>query len=97
MKLEIERSGGFAGLTKKITVDTEDLPREIADNIKKHLDDSSLLKSSPLPMSKKKRFADSYFYRICGKLGKRQQEIKFNESEVNDELKFFIDYIFKNY
>jgi Emfourin len=96
MKIEIERSGGFAGLTKTITVDTEDLPSEMADNIKKHLADTKS-KSSSTVMSKKKRVADSYFYRISGQLGKKKQEIELNESDVDDELKFFIDYVFRNY
>ena len=96
MKIEIERSGGFAGLTKTITVDTEDLPSEMAGNIKKHLADTKS-KSSSTVMSKKKRVADSYFYRISGQLGKKKQEIELNESDVDDELKFFIDYVFRNY
>ena len=95
MKLEIERSGGFAGLTKKVTVDTEELPNEMALRIIKYLDGAKSKSPSPL-MSKNKRIPDSYFYRISSKLGNKK-EVEFNEFEVDDELKIFIDYVFKKY
>lgn len=95
MKLEIERSGGFAGLTKKVTVDTKDLPNEMVVSIIKYLDSAKSKSPSPI-MSKNKRIPDSYFYRISSKLGNKK-EVEFNESELDDILKVFIDYVFKNY
>lgn len=97
MRLEIERSGGFAGLTKKVTVDTEDLPGEIAKNIKKFLEDNISFKSSSPLLSKKKAVADSYVYKIIGKSPEKKQEIEFDESNINYELKRCINYVLKNY
>ncbi len=42
MKIEIERSGGFAGIIKKITMDTENLPKDMAKDIEKNISKTKL-------------------------------------------------------
>ena len=42
MKIEIERSGGFAGIIKKITMDTENLPKDMANDIEKNISKTKL-------------------------------------------------------
>jgi hypothetical protein len=93
MKLEIERSGGFAGLTKTITVDTNDLPRDMATKIEKYIV-TKLIKGSSLPM-KKKEVADSFFYKISGHIGKEQKQLYFNDFDIDKEIRVVLNHLFK--
>lgn len=95
MKIEIERSGGFAGLIKTITVDTKNLPECMANNIEKHFSEIRLFNRASNTM--KNRIADCYFYKISTKVGNRKQEIKFDEFNADKELKKVVNYLFKNY
>ena len=45
MKIEIERSGGFSGISKTIRFDTENLPKHIAHNLASHLSKARLSKT----------------------------------------------------
>ena len=93
MKIEIERSGGFSGISETIRIDTEHLPKHIADNLEGHLSRARLSNRSSNPL--KSRMADCYQYKISTQLGKKKQEILFNEFEIDQQLRTTVNYLFK--
>ena len=95
MKIEIERSGGFAGIMKTITIDTKNLPKNMATRLEDSLSETLTLKQPPNKM--KGKMADCYSYKISSQKGNKKQEFEFREFDVEKELKSVVDYIFKNY
>jgi hypothetical protein len=93
MEIEIERSGGFAGIIKRARIDTKKLPKDMAGNIEKHLFDTKLDNQPPNTM--KSRTADCYYYKISSGVGNKKKEITFNEFEADEEIKRVVDYILK--
>lgn len=95
MMIKIERSGGFAGITKTITVDTEKLPNDIANRIEKHMTQTKL--SSRLPHRMKTGMADCYYYKISTKTTAKKKEIEFGEFEVDKELRATVNFLFQKF
>jgi hypothetical protein len=93
MKIQIERSGGFTGIIKKITVDTENLPKDIANNIEKNLSKTKL--ANRLTYNKKSRVPDCYYYKISTHRGKNKQNIEFSEFDIDKELRTMVNSLFK--
>lgn len=80
MKINYERSGGFAGITKRSEIDTDKLPKgsanEIHDLVSK-VDLKSVLKSGTKPS-----IPDSFQYRLSIEHGGTQSRADFNEQEL---------------
>ena len=93
MKIEIERSGGFAGINKKIKLDTNDLPEKMANDL------DHCMFSTPTPSSTyksvKRTSADSFSYKISARKDGKLRTMEFIELEGNDKLRSIIDYILK--
>lgn len=94
MKIEIERSGGLAGISKKIKLDTNDLPERMANDL------DHCMFSTPIPSSTyksvKRTSADSFSYKISVRKGRQLRTLEFNELEGNDKLRSIMDYILKH-
>jgi hypothetical protein len=93
MEIEIERSGGFAGIIKRAKIDTKKLPKHMAGNIEKRLFETKLHNQPSNTI--KSRTADCYYYKISGGVGNTKKELGFNEFEADEDLKSAVDYIFK--
>ena len=93
MKIEIERSGGFAGIIKKNTVDTEKLPKDVANNIEKLLTETKLINTRLNTV--KSKMADCYYYKISIQTGNEKQEIEFREFDVDNKLRRMINNLFR--
>jgi hypothetical protein len=96
MKIEIERSGGFAGIKKVIAVDTENLPREIASRIETFFSKTKSSEGTPRAAMKKDHVADCYYYKILTVRENKKQQFVFNEFDIDKELKLAINFILKN-
>lgn len=92
MKIEIERSGGFAGIIKKNTVDTEKLPKDVA-NIEKLLTETKLINTRLNTV--KSKTADCYYYKISILTGNKKQEIEFSEFDIDNKLRRMINNLFR--
>jgi hypothetical protein len=90
MKIQIERSGGFAGITREIMIDSKDLPRYLDRMLKK----SQTTKKKSLPL-KSNRGADCYHFRVSKYDGKKKINIEFNELDLDEELRSFMNDLFK--
>lgn len=94
MKIEIERSGGLAGFINTVTLDTEILPKDIAQKIERHLFKKTSETGGIMAIKKKNITPDSYSYKISFRVGNQERKIEFNEfddenlvSLVNNLLK----------
>jgi hypothetical protein len=96
MKIDLERSGGFAGITKRITIDTIDLPEDIRTKLETFFSQSIDLHKQRI-MGKKNKTPDCYSYKMSGHKGNSTQEVVFGEFEVDKALKSAINYLFKIY
>jgi hypothetical protein len=92
MKIEIERSGGFAGIIKRVKIDTKSLPPELASNLEKHLFENRVNDEHPQTM--KSKMADCYYYKISGAIGNNKKQIEFSEFGADVEIKRLVDYVF---
>lgn len=95
MKIEIERSGGFAGIVRKITIDTENLPKDMIDIIEKNLSKTKL--TNRLSSDSKRRVPDCYYYKISTEERKSIHKIEFGEFDIDNELRRIINSLFKKY
>jgi len=91
MKIEIERSGGFAGMIKRVKIDTKTLPNDLASNLE-HLFENKVNDKPPQTM--KSKMADCYYYKISGAIGNSKKQIEFSEFGADTEIKRLVDYVF---
>lgn len=97
MMIKIERSGGVAGISKTITVDTEKLPEDLANKIEKHMTKTQTKLSNRLSHRMKTGMADCYHYKISTKATAEENEIEFGEFEVDKELRATVNFLFQKF
>lgn len=94
MKIKVERSGGFAGISSSNEMDTNKLPRSLEDKVKE------LLGKKQLPFAKAltrpKGAADYLNYKITIRNGKEDHVIECNDLEMDSSMKSLVSYIQKN-
>lgn len=96
MKIEVERSGGFAGISKRVSIDTRTLPRSLAIKLEKNLM-TNIESRNKINGKIKFNPPDCYTYKITGEVGSGKFEINFNEFDASNDLKSVVKYILKNY
>jgi hypothetical protein len=85
MRIEFQRSGGFAGLRLATTVDTDKLPADEADELKRLVDAADFFH---LPATlKATRGADQFTYRLTVEAGDRQHTLEVSESAAPESLR----------
>lgn len=94
MKIKVERSGGFAGITFSNEVDIKDPPSEIMTTARKLLSNqkSNRYQSKAVP----KGSADHYNYRISIQNGLNRKVVECSEYDIQGELKSLIKFVEKN-
>ena len=93
MKIKVEQSGGFAGITSRHEIDTDKVPPSIEGTIKNLLEG----KKSPLPfsLSRPKGSADYLSYKITIQNGMKSRVIECNEFGMDKSVKSLISYVQK--
>lgn len=91
MIIEIERSGGFAGIIKRVKIDTKTLPGGLRSDLEKHLSENKVNDKPPQMMRSK--MADCYYYKISASIGGNKKQIEFSEFGADKEIKRLIDYV----
>ncbi len=90
MRVELTRSGGFANLTLRRSLDTNDLPPEEARaliRLVERADLAGLSKRSPIRGSG----ADRFQYDLTITRGDEKQHVSVAEGKVTSELRALID------
>ena len=94
VKIKIERSGGFAGISSTHEMDADKLPPMLDETVRKLLDENKT--SVTKGLKRPRRAADYLDYKITLQDGKNDHVIKCNELEMDSSLKSLISYIQKN-
>ena len=94
LKINLERSGGFAGITSSNEIDADKLPSSLQNIVKGLLDDKKapMIRGSRLP----KGVADHINYKIIIKDGTNETVIDCNQYSVDDKLKSLIAWMDRN-
>jgi hypothetical protein len=94
VKIKIEQSGGFAGISSCTDMNADRLPPSLEDAVK------DLLNSAKLPQPKglesPKGAADYLNYKISINDGKEDYIIECNEYEMNTRTKALVRYVQEN-
>jgi hypothetical protein len=94
MKIHFERSGGFAGISTSVTVDSNSVSFD-EQNIVKNMVDTArffeLPSETPLP----KRGADYFKYKITVETEEKSHTIKTNDMTMPSELRPLVNYLEK--
>ena len=93
MKIEVERSGGFAGIRKVVTVNTNSLPKNVASIIEGYFSSPLHLKRMSKTATGKNSRGDYYCYRVSNITEKKRQVFEVTEFDIDRELKFAVNYI----
>jgi hypothetical protein len=98
LKIFFEQSGGIAGLSRKITIDTNSLPSSEVQEIESIVDSSKFyeLPSSTIPQPKKNDGAADYFkYKITleSDTGSNPHTVETTDITMPSKLSPFITYL----
>jgi hypothetical protein len=96
IRIELERSGGFAGISQRASVDTSKLPPDQAARIAElvgRVDFDALAATATGPP----RAPDRFQYDLDIRQGGRHHRLTFGERAVTPELRPLLDLLLKNY
>ena len=91
MRLELRRSGGFAGITRSASVDTADLPSEEADELAGLLERSGVLHSAAGGPARAPGAPDRFRYRLVVERREERVEVAFGEEAMGPELRALVE------
>lgn len=93
MKIKIEQSGGFSGISLSKEMETDELPTPLENTIKELLDE----KRTHLPKGSRRRGAADYLnYKITIQNGNKDHVIECNEHDMDNNMRSLISYVKKN-
>ncbi|MEH1849620.1 MAG: protealysin inhibitor emfourin [Nostoc sp.] len=92
MRISFERTGGFAGITKKTTVDTDTLPPNEAATLSRLVEAADLFRlpeqiTSPNPQS------DRFQYKLTVEDNGKQHRVTVSESALPGTLRPLIEWL----
>lgn len=86
MKINFERTGGFAGIRMTAMLDTELMHQEEASHLEKMVDVSNFF-DLPEILSAPEKGADYFQYRLTVELERQKHTVEVSEACVPDELR----------
>ncbi len=89
MRIDFERTGGFAGLRLATTVDTDDLPVEEANELRQLVETAHFFALPPT--LKSTAGADRFVYKLTVEAEVRQHSVEVGEGAAPDSLRPLID------
>jgi hypothetical protein len=90
LKIKIERSGGFGGITSSSEMNVDKLTPVLEGTVRKLLDNKG---SGMLKGTRPKGAADYLNYKITLEEGPQNSVIECNQFDMNDDLKSLISYV----
>ena len=92
MRIEFERSGGFAGLLVRASVDTAALPANEAGQLEEWVEQAGFF-SLPERLRGAPSAADRFLYRLTIESGDRRHTVEMGESAVPPALSPLVDWL----
>jgi hypothetical protein len=94
MKINFERSGGFAGMLSTVSVDTSSLPSEQAAQIQNIVEDANFFNLSSTPPPPKRGPADYFNYKITVEAENgRKHTVECTDIAMQPSIKPLIDFL----
>ena len=96
MKINFERSGGFAGMLTTVSVDTTLLPSEQAAKLQNMVEDANFFNLSSAPPPPKRGPADYFNYKITVEAEDgRKHSVECTDIAMQPSIKPLIDFLGK--
>ena len=92
MKIQFARTGGVAGIRLTATLDTEMLPPDEADSLRRLIAAASFF-DQPSSRQSPIRRADRFEYHVTVEEGDRIKKVELDESSVPETLQPLLDYL----
>jgi hypothetical protein len=101
MKIQFERTGGFAGMHMSTTIDTKTLPPNDAKDVQDLIDSSQFFQVPPnsasLETSKASKGAADYFtYKITVENGEKKHSVECNDLNMQPKVKRLVNFLTKH-
>ena len=93
MKIEFSRTGGVAGVHLRGTFDTDELPAEQADRLRRLVSAAAALDQPSVLTSSTSSGADRFQYRVTITDGDRIKTVEMGESSIPRTLQPLLDYL----
>jgi hypothetical protein len=94
MHIHFERTGGFAGMRKAVSLDSESLSPEEGEKLQKMIDAAGFF-DLPAKFPAPKKGADYFQYLITVELEGKKHTVQVTETAVPDNLRPLIQYLIK--
>jgi hypothetical protein len=91
VRVEVVRSGGFAGLTRAAAMDTEELDAERAEQLRKLVDESGIQSLASAPPGS--GAADRFQYDVTVTRGNRRTSTVLHESSMPDATRRLVRWV----
>ncbi|MEP7199591.1 MAG: protealysin inhibitor emfourin [Chloroflexota bacterium] len=92
MRIQFERTGGFAGMKLTYSVDSDTLPADQAKQLNKMVDAAKLFDIID-PSGKAKPAADQFHYRLVVESAGKQKTITTTDTAASDNLHALLDWL----
>ncbi len=92
MLISLERSGGFAGISKVIEIDSANLPQNQAEQLPMLLESANFF-NLPAYIADESKQRDRFQYTLTIEDKNKQHTVTVNESSIPETLKPLIDWI----
>jgi hypothetical protein len=95
MRIEVQRSGGFTGVSAKGSVDTAELPPEVAAELEALVSRLNLSELAGRDAPRDQRGADQFQYDVVVEDAKGRHEISLRERDMPPELRQLVTRVLK--
>ncbi|UKP00919.1 hypothetical protein L6494_26690 [Nostoc sp. UHCC 0870] len=92
MQVSLERTGGFTGISKKISVDTNTLPLQVAKELSELLEAADFFQLPEQIISDNSQ-CDRFQYRLTVEDHGQQHSVITSEAALTNALKTLIEYL----
>ncbi len=96
MKVSLERSGGFAGITTNINIDTKDLLPEESHQLHDIIHNADFFNLPSKSGSPTKGSADYFTYKITIQDNDRKHTVEYTDTTPQLSIKPLVDFLLKN-
>ncbi|MEA5564769.1 protealysin inhibitor emfourin [Anabaena sp. UHCC 0399] len=92
MQVSLERTGGFTGISKKISVDTNTLPLQVAEELSQLVEAADFFQLPEQIMSDNSQ-CDRFHYKLTVEDHGQQHSVITSEPALTNTLKTLIEYL----
>lgn len=92
MKVQFTRTGGVAGITLTVTLDTQQLPQAESDRLSRLLAAAAFF-DQPKSLKSAAPGADRFQFRVTVEEGDRKKQVETDESSCPETFRPLLDYL----